>query len=130
VGHATRHLVDCDDPVLAQEKVSMLDATGGCPGAESGGSLRSVGSDHWVGEVGDRIGRFLYRLPDAGLGCLIGLEVGMDVEVVGREVEPGCWSQADRPCVPQSEGGGFDHEHLGLCVVDRDDQRCLVVAGG
>ena len=51
--------------------------------------------------------------PDPGLGRLVGLQGGVDVEVVRREVEPGRRRPGRNRCgVGQAERRGLDHEHL------------------
>jgi hypothetical protein len=98
------------------------------PGAGRGGR---VGGHHRVLGAVDRpvVGALVG--PDAGLGLGVGGQVGMPVEVVGGEVEPGPGVQAEGPGETELEAGQLDHHRLGrVAVQDGVDQGQADVAGG
>jgi hypothetical protein len=98
------------------------------PPAGRGGG---VGRDHRVvGRVQRPVVIALVG-PDARLGGRVRVQVGMPVEVVGREVEPGAGGQPEAVGETQLEAGQLDHDRLGRRGGQHSvDQRPADVAGG
>ena len=79
---------------------------------------RRMTGDDGIVEIGDRHRSGCPVPPDAGLGRLVGRQVGVDVEVIGGEVQPGRHLWAPPGGVPEPERGRLHDEARRVRIVD------------
>src|SRR5581483_2024954 len=121
-----------DRAVVGDERVAVdvVVGTGVEPERDvAGGRVREVPAYDGVVRRSDGDVRGRLVAPQLRLRRLVGVERAMQVEVIGREVQPRADVGREVLAVVEAERGRLHHEHVRRGVVDGGDEGQLVVAG-